>query len=215
MSLEEKVAFCSGADFWRTKSFEKYGISSIMMCDGPNGLRKQEGKLDHLGVYKSKPATCFPASCAIGSSWDINLAEEIGEAIGKEALLENISIVLAPGINIKRNPLCGRNFEYFSEDPYLSGKLGAAFIRGVQKYGVGTSLKHFAVNNQENKRLLCNSIVDERTLREIYLAGFEIAVKEGKPSTVMCAYNKINGAYGSENHWLLSEVLKDEWGFEG
>lgn len=215
MSLAEKVALCSGADFWNTKSFEKYGIPSITMSDGPHGLRKQDKDCDHMGIHKSKKATCFPCACATGSSWDRELLKEIGKAIAEEALREGISIVLGPGINIKRNPLCGRNFEYFSEDPYAAGELGTAFIQGVEEQGVGTSLKHFAANNQENRRFSSDSIVDERTLREIYLTGFEMAVKKGKPSTVMCAYNKINGVYCSDNKYLIREILRNEWGFDG
>jgi len=215
MSLTEKVALCSGADFWNTKSFEKYGIPSIMMSDGPHGLRKQDKDCDHMGINKSKKATCFPCACTTGSSWDRELLKDIGKAIAEEALHEGISIVLGPGINIKRNPLCGRNFEYFSEDPYAAGELGAAYIQGVEEHGVGTSLKHFAANNQENRRFSSDSIVDERTLREIYLAGFETAVKKGKPSTVMCAYNKINGIYCSDNKYLTREILRNQWGYDG
>jgi len=215
MSLSKKVALCSGADFWNTKSFEKYGIPSIMMSDGPHGLRKQDKDCDHMGINKSKKATCFPSACATGSSWDRELLKEIGKAIAEEALHEGISIVLGPGINIKRNPLCGRNFEYFSEDPYAAGELGAAYIQGVEEQGIGTSLKHFAANNQEDRRFSSDSIVDERTLREIYLAGFETAVKKGKPSTVMCAYNKINGVYCSDNKYLIREILRNQWGFDG
>lgn len=215
MSLTEKVALCSGADFWNTKFFEKHGIPSITMSDGPHGLRKQDKDCDHMGINKSKKATCFPCACTTGSSWDRSLLKEIGKAIAEEALQEGVSIVLGPGINIKRNPLCGRNFEYFSEDPYAAGELGAAFIQGIEEQGVGTSLKHFAVNNQENRRYSSDSIVDERTLREIYLAGFETAVKKGKPSTVMCAYNKVNGVYCSDNKYLIREILRNEWGFDG
>lgn len=215
MTLEDKISFCEGADFWHTKAFEKYGIPSIMMCDGPHGLRKQENNEDHMGINKSKPSTCFPAACATGSSWDREMLKEIGNAIAKEALSEEISIVLGPGINIKRNPLCGRNFEYLSEDPYAAGELGAAFIQGLEELGVAASLKHFAANSQESKRFTSSSVLDERTLREIYLSGFERAVKKGKPSTVMCAYNKINGTYCSSNKYLLTDILRKEWGFEG
>ncbi|MFU0828690.1 MAG: Thermostable beta-glucosidase B [Lachnoclostridium sp.] len=215
MSLEDKVAFCSGFDFWKTKEFKKYNIPSIMLSDGPHGLRKQIQEMDHLGINKSKPATCFPPACTTACSWDRDLIGKIGEAIAKEALNEGVSVVLGPGVNIKRNPLCGRNFEYFSEDPYLAGELAACFIQGVQKYGIGTSLKHFAANNQENKRFYSDSILDERTFREIYLTGFEIAVKKGKPSTVMCAYNKINGIYCSDNKYLIREILRNEWGYKG
>lgn len=215
MSLEDKIMLCEGADFWHTKAFEKYKIPPIMMCDGPHGLRKQETAGDQLGINISKPATCFPAACATGSSWDRELLKRIGNAIAEEAIEEEISIVLGPGINIKRNPLCGRNFEYFSEDPYVSGELGASFIQGIEEKGIATSLKHFAANSQESKRFTSDSIVDERTLREIYLAGFEIAVKKGKPQTIMCAYNKLNQIYCSSNKYLLSDILRDEWGFEG
>ena len=215
MSLEDKIMLCEGADFWHTKAFEKYKIPSIMMCDGPHGLRKQETAGDQLGINISKSATCFPAACATGSSWDRELLKKIGNAIAEEAIEEEISIVLGPGINIKRNPLCGRNFEYFSEDPYVSGELGTAFIQGVEEKGIATSLKHFAANSQESKRFTSDSIVDERTLREIYLAGFETAVKKGKPQTIMCAYNKLNQIYCSSNKYLLNDILRDEWGFQG
>jgi beta-glucosidase len=215
MTLVDKVALCSGANFWRTKLMEKYDIPSIMLCDGPHGLRKQEVDGDIFNINESKQATCFPAACATGSSWDRDLVKEIGRAIAKEALQEEISVLLGPGINIKRNPLCGRNFEYFSEDPYVTGELATAFIQGVEELGVGTSLKHFAANSQENNRYSSNSIIDERTLREIYLYGFEKAVKNGKPSTVMCAYNKLNGTYCSDNNYLLRKILRDDWGYEG
>lgn len=215
MTLEDKISFCEGSDFWHTKAFEKYGIPQIMMCDGPHGLRKQENKGDHMGVNISKPSTCFPAACATGSSWDRDLLRKIGNAIAEEALSEDISMVLGPGINIKRNPLCGRNFEYFSEDPYIAGELGTAFIQGLEELGVAASLKHFAANSQESKRFTSDSILDERTLREIYLSGFERAVKVGKPSTVMSAYNKLNGTYCSSNKYLLTDILRKEWGFEG
>lgn len=215
MTLDDKVALCSGVDFWRTKAYERYGIPSIMVCDGPHGLRKQEQEGDPMGINDSKASTCFPAACATGSSWDIDLVREIGEAIAMEALQEDIAVVLGPGINIKRNPLCGRNFEYFSEDPYLTGELAVAFIQGVEGQGVGTSLKHFAANSQENKRISSDSIVDERTLREIYLSAFEAAIRKGKPATVMGAYNKINGTHCSDNKYLLKDILRDQWGFSG
>lgn len=215
MALEDKIAYCSGDDFWHTKAMEKYSIPSIMVSDGPHGLRKQVDATEQLGVNKSIPATCFPAACATACSWDTELLGQIGDAIAKEAVANGVSIVLGPGVCIKRNPLCGRNFEYFSEDPYLAGKLGANFIEQAQKNGIGTSLKHFACNNQEYKRFSSNSILDERTLREIYLTAFEIAVKEGKPETIMCAYNKINGTYCSDNSNLLTKILRDEWGYEG
>ncbi|MDQ0227840.1 beta-glucosidase [Metabacillus niabensis] len=215
MTLEEKVGLCSGLDFWNTKAIERLGIPSIMMTDGPHGLRKQAGEADHLGINKSIPSTCFPTAAGLACSWDKDLVKRTGAAIGEEAQAEGVSIVLGPGANIKRSPLCGRNFEYFSEDPYLSSKLAASYIKGVQSQGVGTSLKHFAVNNQEYKRMSINAIVDERTLREIYLASFEEAIKDGQPWSVMAAYNKVNGEFCSENKKLLTEVLKDEWGFEG
>lgn len=215
LTLEEKAALCSGHDFWNTKAIERLGIPSIMMSDGPHGLRKQAGEGDHFGLNKSIPSTCFPTAAGLACSWDKDLVNKMGAAIGEEAQAEGVSIVLGPGANIKRSPLCGRNFEYFSEDPYLSSKLSASFIKGIQSQGVGTSLKHFAVNNQEYKRMSIDAVVDERTLREIYLASFEDAVKDAQPWTVMAAYNKVNGNYCSENKHLLTEVLKDEWGFEG
>jgi beta-glucosidase len=215
MTLEEKAILCSGLDFWNTKAIERLGIPSIMMTDGPHGLRKQVGDTDHLGINKSVPSTCFPSAAGLACSWDKDLVNKVGGAIGEECQAENVAIVLGPGANIKRSPLCGRNFEYFSEDPFLSSKLSAQFIKGVQSQGVGTSLKHFAVNNQEYKRMSIDAVVDERTLREIYLASFEEAVKEGQPWTVMAAYNKVNGDYCSENKKLLTEVLKEEWGFDG
>ncbi|MBM7651402.1 glycoside hydrolase family 3 C-terminal domain-containing protein [Neobacillus cucumis] len=215
MTLEEKAGLCSGLDFWNTKGIERLGIPSIMMTDGPHGLRKQEGDADHLGIKKSIPSTCFPSAAGLACSWDKVMLYKVGAAIGEECQAENVSIILGPGANIKRSPLCGRNFEYFSEDPYLSSKLAANYIKGVQCKGIGTSLKHFAVNNQEYKRMSIDAVVDERTLREIYLASFEEAVKEGQPWTVMAAYNKVNGEYCSENKKLLTEILKDEWGFNG
>ncbi len=214
MALEEKIALCSGADFFNTKAFELYGIPSIWMADGPHGLRKQLAAADHLGLNQSIPSTCFPTASLSACSWDRNLLREMGAAIGEEAQQEGVSIVLGPGINIKRNPLCGRNFEYFSEDPYLAGEMAASWIEGVQSQGVGASLKHFAVNNQENERMASDSIVDERALRELYLPAFERAVRQ-KPATVMCAYNKLNGVYCSDNHILLRKILRDEWDFGG
>lgn len=215
MTLEDKIRLCSGATFWQSEQMDQYGLPSFFMSDGPHGLRTQKGEADHLGVNKSEESTCFPTACASSASWDPELLHKMGRAIAEEALAYNVDIVLGPGVNIKRNPLCGRNFEYFSEDPYLAGALAKAWIDGVQEMGVGTSLKHFAANNQEEERMLSNSIVDERALREIYLAGFETAVKESKPETVMCSYNLINGVYPSDNKWLLTDVLRDEWGFDG
>lgn len=217
MTLEDKIALCSGASFWETKKFEKYGIPSLFMCDGPHGLRKQEREngADMLGVNESRPSTCFPAEVTTAASWSPELLEAIGTAIGEEAKEQGVGLVLGPGVNIKRNPLCGRNFEYFSEDPYLAGKLAAGFIRGVEAQGVGSSLKHFAANSQEKCRFHSDSIMDGRTLRELYLTAFEIAVKEGKPSTVMCAYPKLNGVHCSDSRELLTDILRSEWGFDG
>lgn len=215
MTLEDKIALCSGANFWQTKKYEQYGIPSLFMCDGPHGLRKQEDAADMLGVNKSRPATCFPAEVTTAGSWDPELLTEIGAAIGEEAREQGVGLVLGPGANLKRNPLCGRNFEYFSEDPFLAGKLAAGFIRGAEAQGVGTSLKHFAANSQELSRFTSDSVMDGRTLRELYLTAFEIAVKEGKPSTVMCAYPKLNGTHCSDHKELLTDILRTEWGFDG
>jgi beta-glucosidase len=215
LTLEEKASLCLGSDFWHTATVERLSIPAIMVSDGPHGLRKQPDEADHVGISGSVPATCFPTACALASAWDPQLARRIGAALGREARAQGVAVVLGPGINIKRSPLCGRNFEYLSEDPVLSGVLGAAMIDGVQSQGVGTSLKHFAANNQETDRLRISAEVDERTLREIYLAGFERAVTQARPWTVMCAYNKVNGVYASQNAWLLTTVLRDEWGFDG
>lgn len=217
MTLKDKIALCSGASFWETKKYESYGIPSLFMCDGPHGLRKQERKrgADMLGVNESRPATCFPAEVTTAGSWDPELLAEIGSAIGEEARKDSVGLVLGPGANLKRNPLCGRSFEYFSEDPYLAGKLAAGFIRGAEARGIGTSLKHFAVNSQERSRFNSDSVIDERTLRELFLTAFEIAVKEGKPSTVMCAYPKLNGIHCSDSKTLLTGILREEWGFDG
>ncbi|WPP42896.1 glycoside hydrolase family 3 C-terminal domain-containing protein [Paenibacillus hunanensis] len=215
MTLEEKASLCSGLDFWHTQPIERLDIPAVMVTDGPHGLRKQGGSGDHLGLGDSVPATCFPTAAGLASSWNRELLHQVGEAIGEEAQAEQVAIVLGPGTNIKRSPLCGRNFEYFSEDPYLSSELAASHIQGVQSQDVGTSLKHFAANNQEERRMSVDTIVDERTLREIYLASFEGAVKQGKPWTVMCSYNKLNGTYTGENEYLLTDILRREWGFEG
>ncbi len=215
MSLGEKIAFCTGADFWHTKALPQHGVPAMMMADGPHGLRCQKGDGDMLGVNKSLPATCFPTAVTAGASWNRELYAAEGEAIGKEALAAGVSLVLGPGCNIKRSPLGGRNFEYISEDPYFAGKMAAAFIRGQQSTGATSSLKHFAANSQEYKRQNGDSQMDERTLREIYLTGFEIAVKEGRPGTVMCAYNKINGVHCSDSKKLLTDILRTEWGFDG
>lgn len=215
MTLEEKASLCSGKNFWQLEGIERLGIPSVMVTDGPHGLRKQAGDADHLGLNKSVEATCFPPAATSASSWDTASLYAMGEAIGEECLKEVVAVVLGPGTNIKRSPLCGRNFEYFSEDPYLAGEMAAAWINGVQSQGVGTSLKHFAANNQEKARLVSNSVVDMRALREIYLAPFEKAVKQAQPWTLMCSYNRINGEYSCENRWLLTDVLRKEWGFEG
>ena len=215
MTLEEKAGMCSGKDFWHLKGAERLEIPAVMVSDGPHGLRKQAEEADHLGLNESIKAVCFPTACATACSFDRDLLEEMGERIGDECQAENLSVILGPAVNIKRSPLCGRNFEYFSEDPYLASQMAAAHIKGVQSKNVGTSIKHFAANNQEHRRMSCSSEIDERTLREIYLAAFETAIKEAKPDTVMCSYNRINGEFASENHWLLTEVLRDEWGFEG
>ena len=215
MTLEDRIALCSGENFWETKKYEKYGIPSLFMCDGPHGLRKQENVADMLGVNESRKATCFPAEVTTAGSWDPELLTAIGSAIGQEAREQGVGLVLGPGVNLKRNPLCGRNFEYFSEDPYLAGKLAAGFIRGAEAQGIGTSLKHFAANSQELSRFTSDSVLDERTLRELYLTAFEIAVKEGHPSTLMCAYPKLNGVHCSDNKALLTDILRTEWGFGG
>jgi beta-glucosidase len=215
LTLAEKASLCMGSDFWHTTAVPRLGIPEIMVSDGPHGLRKQPVRGDHVGISGSVSATCFPTASALGSSWDPALVRRVGEALGAEARAQDVAVVLGPGINIKRSPLCGRNFEYLAEDPLLAGALGAAMIEGVQSQGVGTSLKHYAVNNQETDRLRVSADVDERTLREIYLAGFERAVTQARPWTVMCSYNKINGVYASEHTWLLTEVLRDEWGFDG
>ncbi|WP_419872387.1 beta-glucosidase family protein [Candidatus Pristimantibacillus sp. PTI5] len=215
MTLEEKAGLCSGGTFWSTKAIDRLGIPSILLTDGPHGVRKQAGDADHLGLNESVPATCFPSAVGLASSWNQELIERVGQALGKESQAEGVAILLGPGANIKRSPLCGRNFEYFSEDPYLTGELASAHIAGVQSQGVGTSLKHFAVNNQEHRRMTTDAVVDERTLREIYLTGFEIAVTKSQPWTVMSAYNRLNGTYCSENETLLNLILKKEWGHEG
>ena len=193
MSLEEKAPLCSGLNFWYLKGIERLGIPSIMVTDGPHGLRKQAGAADHVGLNESVPATCFPTASALAATWNRDLVYQVGVALGEECRQEKVAVILGPGANIKRSPLCGRNFEYFSEDPYLTGEIAKSHIKGVQSQGVGTSIKHYAANNQETRRMTTDSIVDERTLREIYLAGFEIAVKEAQPWTVMCSYNRING----------------------
>lgn len=215
MTTEQKAYLCVGKNFWEINGVARLGLPDIMVTDGPHGLRKQTADADHLGLHESLPATCFPTASALACTFDEELLCEVGRALGEEARKENIAVLLGPGVNMKRSPLCGRNFEYFSEDPYLAGKLAAAYIRGVQSVGVGTSLKHFAANNQEKKRMTTDSIVDERTLHEIYLKAFEIAVKEGKPWTVMSAYNLLNGVYCSEHKELLCDILRGQWGFDG
>lgn len=215
MTLEEKAGMCSGLDFWHLKGVERLGIPSVMVSDGPHGLRKQDDQADHLGINDSIKAVCFPPAVLSACSFDRDLMHEFGDAIGKEAQANDLSVVLGPAVNIKRSPLCGRNFEYYSEDPYLAGETAASFINGVQKHHVGTSIKHFAANNQEYNRMSCSSDADERTLREIYFPAFETAVKKSQPYTVMCSYNQINGTFASENPWLLTDVLRGEWGFKG
>lgn len=215
MSLEEKASLLSGADFWHSKAVARLGIPSFAVSDGPHGLRKQAGSLDHLGLNASVPATCFPTASAMASSWDRELLASIGQALGQEAQAADVQVILGPGANIKRSPLCGRNFEYFSEDPYLAGELAAAMIAGIQSQGVGASLKHFAVNNQESFRISVDVQVDERTLRELYLPAFERAVKKAEPWTVMSSYNRLNGDYASEKASLLTGILRKEWGFTG
>ncbi|MCB1685321.1 MAG: glycoside hydrolase family 3 C-terminal domain-containing protein [Pseudomonadales bacterium] len=215
MTLDEKAAFCSGRSFWFLESLERLNLPAVMVTDGSHGLRKQERSVDHVGLNVSVPATCFPTASALASSWDVELLHEIGVALGEQCVAERVAVLLGPGMNIKRHPLCGRNFEYFSEDPLLTGRLAAAMVQGVQSQGVGTSIKHYAVNNQESSRMFVDAIVDERTLREIYLRGFEIAVREAQPWTVMCAYNRVNGTYCGEHDWLLNQVLRQSWGFEG
>lgn len=215
MTLKEKASLCSGKDFWHLKSIERLGLPEIMVCDGPHGLRKQNAENKKVGIGNSYPATCFPTAVTTACSWDRDLIYKMGQALAEECLQHGVSVLLGPGVNMKRSPLCGRNFEYFSEDPELAGEMGAAFIAGVQSKGIGTSLKHFAGNSQEMKRMTSNSIIDERALREIYLRAFEKAVKKSQPWTVMNAYNLLNGTYCSENDWLQNKVLRNEWGFKG
>jgi beta-glucosidase len=215
MTLEEKADFCSGSDFWHTQPVERLGVPAVMMSDGPSGLRKQDEQGDHLGINESIPAVCFPSSAAVASSFDTALAEKLGETLGNECRAEKLALLLGPGLNIKRSPLCGRNFEYFSEDPYLSGEMGVALVNGIQSNGVGSCIKHFAANNQETDRMVSDSVMDERTLHEIYLPAFETVVKKAKPLSVMAAYNKINGTHCSENKELLTDILRNRWGYEG
>ena len=215
MTLEEKAAFLSGKNVWQTWEFPHLGLPSIFCSDGPHGVRKQAGAGDHLGLNASLPATCFPTAATVANSWDEDLGEAVGSALGEEAASQEVNVLLGPGLNIKRSPLCGRNFEYFSEDPYLSGKMAASYVKGIQSKGIYACPKHFAVNSQELRRMAMNSVLDERTLREIYLTGFEIAVKEGKAKSIMTSYNEINGVYANENKHLLQEILRNEWGFDG
>ncbi|MFC5379429.1 beta-glucosidase family protein [Aquipuribacter nitratireducens] len=215
LTLEEKASLLDGSDFWRTQPVERLGIPSVMVTDGPHGLRKQQEGGDHLGIEDSVPATCFPPAVGLSSTWDVDLLVRVGEALGLECRAAEVAVLLGPGVNMKRSPLCGRNFEYFSEDPFLAGELGAALVRGIQSQGVGTSLKHYAANNQETDRMTVSADIDERTLREIYLPAFERVVTGEQPWTVMCSYNRINGVYASQDPWLLTEVLRDEWGYTG
>ncbi len=215
LSIEQKAALLQGWSTWTTLELKEKGIPAMFMSDGPVGLRKQAGAGDHLGLNASVPATCFPTAATMANSWDISLGEELGRALGAEAAANDVHVVLGPGLNIKRSPLCGRNFEYFSEDPYLSGKMAASYIKGIQEKGVAACPKHFAVNSQEIRRMSMDSVVDERTMREIYLTGFEIAVKEGKAKAIMSSYNMVNGTYTNENAHLLSDILRGEWGFDG
>ena len=215
MTLEEKCAYLSGKNAWATRSFSDIGVDALYHADGPTGVRKQAGKGDHLGLNESVPATCFPTAATLANSWDVELLERVGEELGLEAAAEDVNVLLGPGINIKRNPLCGRNFEYYSEDPYLSGKLAAAMIKGIQSNGIAACVKHFAVNSQELRRMSMDAVLDERTLREIYITAFEIAIKEGRPKSIMTSYNMVNGVYANENEHLLKDILKKDIGFEG
>ena len=209
MTLEEKAALMSGKGFWETVDIERLGIPSIFLSDGPHGIRKQAGDADHLGLNASVPATCFPTASAMANTWNPQIIKAVGQYLGKEAKAQDVNIVLGPGLNIKRSPLCGRNFEYFSEDPYLSGKMAAGLIDGIQSEGIGACPKHYAVNSQELRRMSNDSVLDERTLREIYTTGFEIAVKEGKAKSIMTSYNKVNGVYANEHDQLLQSMLVD------
>ena len=208
LTLEEKAGLCSGADFWHTKGVERLGIPSVMVSDGPHGLRKQEEGADHLGIHDSIKAVCFPAACATACSFDRELLYSMGEILGEECAAENVAVLLGPAVNIKRSPLCGRNFEYFSEDPFLAGELSCALTKGIQSKGIGVSVKHFAANNQETRRMTVSAEVSERALREIYFPAFETVVTQAKPKTVMCSYNKINGVYSSENPLLFNVIVR-------
>lgn len=215
LSVRQKADLMTGRDFWSTLNIDELGVPSAYLSDGPHGLRKQAAAADHLGLNPSIPATCYPTAATMANSWDTELGEKLGEYLGEEAASMDVNVLLGPGMNIKRNPLCGRNFEYFSEDPYLAGKMAAAYVRGIQKRGISACIKHFACNNQEQRRMVIDTIVDERTLREIYLTGFEIAVDEGKPQTIMSSYNKLNGTHTNENMHLMKDILRGEWGYKG
>ena len=215
LNLEQKCALLSGETVFTTRALPGKGIPAITLSDGPNGVRKQAGAADHLGLNPSVPATCFPTSSATACSWDEKLGEAVGEALGEEAAAQEVAVLLGPGLNIQRSPLCGRDFEYFSEDPILAGRMAAAYVRGIQKNGISACPKHFAVNSQELRRMASDSVLDERTLRELYLTGFEIVVKEAKPKTIMTSYNLINGLHTANSHDLIQAAARDEWGFEG
>lgn len=215
LTRRQKADLLSGKDFWSTMPYEEVGLPAAYLSDGPHGVRKQAAKSDHLGLNQSIPATCYPTAATMANSWDPALGEEMGKYLGEEGRAQNVNVLLGPGLNIKRNPRCGRNFEYFSEDPYLAGKMAASYVRGIQSNGIAACLKHFACNNQEERRMVIDSIVDERTMREIYLTGFEIGVKEGGAQMVMSSYNKLNGEFANENHHLLVDILRKEWGYGG
>ena len=215
LTLEEKAALLQGWTVWTSREIKHLGIPAMFMSDGPVGLRKQAGEGDHLGLHASIPATCFPTAAGMANTWNTELGEAMGRALGEEAAANDVHVVLGPGLNIKRSPLCGRNFEYFSEDPYLSGKMAASYVKGIQSNGVAACPKHYAVNSQELRRMAMDSVIDERTLREIYLTGFEIAVKEGRAKSIMSSYNMVNGVYANEHPQLLDQILRKEWGFDG
>ena len=215
MTLKQKADLLTGKDFWQTMNYDELGIPSLFLSDGPHGIRKQAAAADHLGLNASIPSTCFPTAATMANSWNEELGEKMGEALGDEAASLNVNVLLGPGTNMKRNPRCGRNFEYFAEDPYLAGKMAASYIRGIQANGTSACVKHFAGNNQEERRMVSDSVVDERTLREIYLTAFEIAVKEGKTKSIMTSYNRVNGTHADENTHLLRDILRGEWGFDG
>ena len=215
LTLKEKASLISGKDFWQTVNIDRVGIPSAFLSDGPHGVRRQAAAADHLGLNASIPATSYPTAATMANSWDPELGEELGQKLGQEAAVQKVNILLGPGLNMKRSPLCGRNFEYFSEDPYLAGKMAAGYVRGIQSNGISACVKHFACNNQEENRMTLDSIVDERTFREIYLTAFEIAVKEGKTKSIMSSYNLINGKFANENEHLLVDILRKEWGYNG